>query len=55
MLKELVLQNSQMVVASSSTVMPTNGSFEILEEKIAFLAVPILDIHLSFHADEDTD
>ena len=28
---------------------------EILEEKIAFLTVPILYIHLSFHTDEDTD
>lgn len=25
--------------------------FEILEEKVAFLAVPILYIHLGFHAD----
>ena len=29
--------------------------FEILEEKIALLAVPILYVHLGFHADEDTD
>jgi hypothetical protein len=28
---------------------------EILEEKIALLAVPILYVHLGFHADEDTD
>lgn len=28
---------------------------EILEEKIAFLPVPMLYIHLRFHADEDTD
>jgi hypothetical protein len=28
---------------------------EILEEKIAFLTVPILYVHLGFHADEDTD
>ena len=55
MLNELTLQNSQREVASSSTVMPTKGSFEILEEKIAFLAVPILYIHINFHANEDTD
>lgn len=29
--------------------------FEILKEKIALLAVPILDIHYGFHTDEDTD
>ena len=29
--------------------------FEILEEKVAFLTVPILYIQLSFHPDEDTD
>ena len=28
---------------------------EILEEKKAFLTVPILYVHLCLHADEDTD